>query len=104
MTGVPSLEQAVALRTEPVQGKRGGVTVTPDWCAALAITDRVRSRFKRSADWATLTHGEQLALTLICVMDGVELIERRYAGYWNDLWCRVMDYVEAHRTEFAVPA
>ena len=42
--------------------------------------------------------------TRFSVMDRVELIERRYAGYWNDLWCRVMDYVEAHRTEFAVPA
>ena len=178
MTRVSSLEEAIALRTIPVQGTRGGVIVTSDWCAAVAITDRVSSRFTRPAEWPTLTHGEQLVYTLICALDGevkngglhqyltnssgdraedvkgylselgatelrsmfdevsdffpgkvipkdraerdsvlwphdepaksaimdqVEGIERRYAGYWNDLWRRVMDYVEAHRAEFAAP-
>jgi len=179
VTDILSLEEAIALRTVPVQGKRGGVTVTPDWCAAVAIEDRVRRRFRRSADWPILTHGEQLVYTLICdldgevkngglhqyltnssgdraedvkgylselgatelrsmfdevslffpdrvipkdraereavlwprdepaksaIMDQVEVIERRYVGYWDDLWQRVMDYVEAHRAEFSLPA
>ena len=179
MSDILPLQEAIALRTVPVQGKRGGVTVTPDWCAAVAIVDRIRTRFRRSADWPTLTHGEQLVHTLICdldgevkngglhqyltnssgdraedvkgylselgatelrsmfdeistlfpdrvisrdrvereavlwprdeptklaIMDQVEVIERRYVGYWNDLWLRVMDYVEAHQAEFSLPA
>ena len=36
----------------------------------MAIVDRVRTRFRRSPDWPTLTHGEQLVHTLICDLDG----------------------------------
>jgi len=179
MTAVLTLADAIALRTKPVEGKRGGVTVTPDWCAGVAITDRIRSRFQRPADWSNLTDGEQLVFTLHCeldaevkngglhqyltnssgdgaegvkryltelgatglramfdevstlfpnaiipsdrakreailwpsqedarlgVMDKLEKVERRYAAHWDDLWRRVMDYVEAHRTDFEQPA
>ncbi len=179
MTAVLSLADAIALRTKPVTGKRGGVTVTADWWAGVAITDRIRSRFQRPADWSTLTHGEQLVFTLHCaldaevknggvhqyltnssgddaegvkrylselgatglramfdevstlfpdavipsdrakrwailspsqedarlaVMDQLEQVERRYAPHWDDLWRRVMDYVETHRTDFEQPA
>ena len=178
MTRVLTLAEAIALRATPVEGKRGGVAVTPDWVAGVAITDRIRTRFQRPADWATLTHGEQLVFTLHCALDAevkngglhqylsnssgdgaevvkgylseleatelramfddvsalfpnavipsdrasrdailwpsdesarlaimndVEVIERRYAGSWDDLWRRVMDYVEAHRAEFEQP-
>jgi hypothetical protein len=178
MTRVLTLAEAIALRASPVKGKRGGVAGTPAWLAGVAITHRIRTRFQRPADWATLTHGEQLVFTLHCDLDAevkngglhqylsnssgdraevvkgylselgatelramfdevsalfpnavipserasrdailwpsdedarvailtdVEVIERRYAGFWDDLWRRVMDYVEANRADFEQP-
>ena len=63
--------------------------------------DRVISKDRVDREAVLWPRDEPTKLT---IMDQVEVIERRYAGYWNDLWRRVMDYVEAHRAEFSLPA
>lgn len=48
----PTLAEALALRH--------GSGATSDYDAALAVSERIKTRFKRANDFAKLTHGEQL--------------------------------------------
>jgi hypothetical protein len=164
-----TLADAIALR-------HGGGT-NSDYEAALAISDRIKSRFKRASDFAKLSAGEQLFHELFFGLDGevengglhqylsnssgddaervrehlarigardtlaaldrvrvlfdgdafpenrqqrtaalraaeqerdefgelFEAADHAYARAAPDLHCRLMDYVESHQPEFALP-
>ena len=57
-----SLARALKLRRAP-----GGTA--PDYDAALAIWNRIETRFKRASDYASLTHGEQLFHRVFFALD-----------------------------------